>query len=111
MTTTSRTFTITGETADAIPDANLIAALGLNLHAIARGGSLDVTDATYTAYHRDRAGHRWALPTYGYVVGSRLILWTCTDEAGVADIAIVEDEDVHTQVRHYARALAKDLTY
>lgn len=53
----------------------------------------------------------WELPTFGKVFGDRIVLWTDTDEAGVADIETrdldgVDPEDV---VREYAEEIASDL--
>lgn len=66
--------------------------------------------ASYTASWRDAAGQSWDLPCHLVVLGGRVVLWSQTDEAGVADEAVADAEhDLEARVREFAMDLARDL--
>lgn len=100
------TYTITADAADLIPSDLLVQVLGLDLAACSHDGG---SDASYTATWTDAAGHAWDLPVYGLSVGTRILLWSRTDEAGVADVTAQELTDADADVREYAKALATGL--
>jgi hypothetical protein len=98
------TVTYTIADLDLIPADLLVRALGLDWDR-SHGGS----DASYTATWRDRAGHVWDLHVYGCIVGTRLVLWSRTDEADVADVTVRYLVDIVDDIRAYAEELAEEL--
>lgn len=100
--------TLNAEQIDRIPSDVLADVLGIDL----RDYSSDRADAGHVAeWIEDSEQRTWQLPTYALLVGTeRVILWTLTDEAGVADVSVAEtEEDLDVQVREYAEELASDL--
>lgn len=72
--------------------------------------SNDNADASWIAQYLDAAQAIWDLPCYLIQAGTRAVMWSDTDEAGVADIEIVEaEEDLDTQIREHAEGIARGL--
>lgn len=106
-----QSITLTADDLDALPGDVLIRIVGGEA-ALAEHSNGMRCDASHTAHWRDAVGKRWELPTYLLVVGTRAILWTCTDEAGVADVYVTDAEDpadLDAQVREYAEDIAGNL--
>ena len=102
----TRTYTITTDAADLIPADLLIDVLSLDLSARCHDGG---SDASHTATFIDRAGKSWDLPVYGLVIGTRIVLWSCADGAGVDDITIADLTSAEDDTREYAELLAAGL--
>lgn len=68
-------------------------------------------DARYTAEWTEASeGKTWDLPCYLIRRGEHVIMWSCTDEAGVADVTVAAaEDDIDEQVREFAEDLADDL--
>jgi len=100
-------YTITAARVDLIPADLLVPVLGLDLASLSHDGG---ADASHTETYLDAAGQSWDLPVYGLVVGTRILMWSRTDEAGVDDVT-VEDatESAAEYVQGYAVALATKL--
>lgn len=106
------TANLNADSLDRIPEENLLEVLGIDLHDIQ-------ADESHTAEWIESSENKtWELPTYGLVIGSRVVMWTHTDEAGIDDVTIVDAEcisvdddtiDVADQVREYAEEIAEGL--
>jgi hypothetical protein len=100
--------TLTAEQIDNITTDDLMGILGIDL----REHSWHRADAGHTAQWIEASEQKtWDLPTFGLRVGNdRLIMWTLTDEAGIADETIVDaEDDIEAQVREYAEEIASGL--
>lgn len=70
----------------------------------------DAADASLVVDWRDAAGQTWHLPCHALVIGSRVVMWTRTDEAGIDDVTVVDrDGEVEDQLREFAEDIADDL--
>lgn len=98
------TYTLTEDQIDMLPEDVLLAVYPVTHES--RGDA----DASFTAEWREAIEDRlWELPTHGKIYGTRIVLWTHTDEAGVADVAVRDLTDAADDVREYAREIAAGL--
>jgi len=100
------TYTITDARLDLIPADLLVPVLGLDLASLSHDGG---ADASHTETYLDAAGQSWDLPVYGLVVGTRILMWSRTDEAGVDDVTVEDVTEATDDVQDYAVALATKL--
>lgn len=103
------TLTLTSDQIDTLDESLLLSLIGdLSERSHDTG-----CDASYCASFRDAAGATWNLPTYLLRVGTRAIMWTHCDGAGVADVSVVDtyddQADMNDQVRQYSMELAAGL--
>lgn len=82
---------------------------------------LGIDLSEYTCQTRHDASHEakwieaheqreWSLPAYAIIVGDRVLMWTNSDEAGVADVTIEDaEDDLNQQVKEYAESIATGL--
>jgi hypothetical protein len=68
-------------------------------------------DASYTAQWLEPSeGKIWDLPCYLLEVGTRVIMWSRTDEAGIEDVIVTDaEQDAAEQVEDYANQIAGGL--
>jgi len=99
-------YTITAARVDLIPADLLVPVLGLDLDRLSHDSG---ADASHTETYLDAAGQSWDLPVYGLVVGTRILMWSRTDEAGVADVTVQDVTEATDDVQDYAVALATKL--
>lgn len=105
---TNTTYTLTDDQIDMIPADIMLRIFGgrddLRERSHAHG-----CDASAEATWTDAEGKEWTIRAYGRILGTRLLMWTRTDEAGVDDIMLLEYTDANDDVREYAERIAGDL--
>lgn len=98
------TYTLNDDQIDMLDEDTLLAVYPVDYD------SRRSADASFTARWLESSEQRvWNLPTYGRVYGTRIVLWTHTDEAGVADVTVRELVDAHEDVEAYAGEIAAGL--
>lgn len=68
-------------------------------------------DARHTAHWTEASeGKRWALTGHArQIAADRILVWTTCDEAGAADVELVEGMDPVAAAREHAEDVASDL--
>lgn len=71
-------------------------------------------DASHTTRWEDSVGQVWEFPCHLVVIGTRSILWSDADEAGIDDITLSDDayddqSDRDEQLREFAEDIASGL--
>jgi len=84
------TLTLTDKQLDMIDALTLIRIVSSILHPATNVAD---PDGTGEATWNDSDGSEWTVRGHYWLVGSRYVRWTDTDEAGIDDIEIVDDHE------------------
>lgn len=88
-----------------LPEESLIAIVS---DALPELSTTQQADASYEAEWVDCNQKTWALPCYLVKLGSRVVMWSNTDEAGIDDETVADaEDDLGEQVKAFALELTE----